>query len=206
MSTYPYRIYYPESYHKEPAKKWPLILFLHGAGERGNRIELLQRQGLPKLLEKRKDFPFVVAYPQCPAGSYWRVPLLNDWLQKLLQELDNIDPARIYLTGISMGGYGTWHWGASNPEKFAAIIPVCGGGEPASARQLLQMPVWAFHGAKDDIVPLGETLSMTRAIEAAGGKVKLTVYPDLFHDSWTVTYQNPLIYDWLLEHKKAGRS
>lgn len=206
MSTYPYRIYFPESYQKEPEKKWPLILFLHGAGERGNRLELLKRQGLPKMLETRKDFPFVVAYPQCPAGSYWRVPLLNEWLQKLLLELDNIDPARIYLTGISMGGYGTWHWAASNPEKFAAIIPVCGGGEPASARQLLQMPVWAFHGAKDDIVPLGETLSMTRAIEAAGGKVKLTVYPDLFHDSWTVTYQNPLIYDWLLEHKKARQS
>lgn len=203
MSAYPYRIYYPESYRNETAKKWPLILFLHGAGERGNRLELLKREALPKLLEKRKDFPFVVACPQCPAGSYWRVPMLNDWWQKLLQELDNIDPTRIYLTGISMGGYGTWQWAASKPEKFAAIIPVCGGGDPASARQLLQMPVWAFHGAKDDIVPLGETLAMTRAIEAAGGKVKLTVYPDLFHDSWTVTYQNPLIYAWLLKHRKA---
>lgn len=206
MITYPYRIYYPASYHKDPAKRWPLILFLHGAGERGNRLELLKRQGLPKLLEERKDFPFVVACPQCPAGSYWQVPLLNDLLQKLLQELENIELARIYLTGISMGGYGTWNWAASDPEKFAAIIPVCGGGDPASAKQLLQMPVWAFHGAKDDIVPLSETLAMTNAIEETGGKVKLTIYPDLFHDSWTVTYQNPLVYNWLLEHKRVHQS
>lgn len=204
MNTYQYELYYPANYKDDPEKKWPLILFLHGAGERGSRLELLKRQGLPKLLDQRKDFPFVVAYPQCAAGSYWRVPALNEWLKDVLQELDGADPERVYLTGISMGGYGTWQWAAEEPAKFAAIIPVCGGGDPARAKQLLQMPVWAFHGAKDDIVPLSETLAMVNAVEEAGGKVKLTIYPDLFHDSWTVTYQNPLIYDWLLEHRKSS--
>ncbi|MCC9137136.1 hypothetical protein ACFSKU_20765 [Pontibacter silvestris] len=103
MSQYQYKIYFPASYEDQPEKKWPLILFLHGAGERGNNLELLKRQGLPQYLQDKKEFPFVVAYPQCPARSYWQVPALNEWLQEILTKV-RADESRIYLTGISMGG------------------------------------------------------------------------------------------------------
>ncbi|ARS36727.1 prolyl oligopeptidase family serine peptidase [Pontibacter actiniarum] len=203
MNSYKYGIYLPESYNPAADKDWPLILFLHGAGEKGNNLELLKRQGLPKYLSARKDFPFVVAYPQCPRQAHWHPSLLNEWLEEVLTKV-KADKTRLYLTGISMGGYGTWHWAAANPEKFAAILPICGGGEVNKAARLVHMPVWAFHGAKDDIVPLSETTDMVTAVRALGGNPKLTVYPDLRHDSWTVTYNNPAIYDWLLQHKRNG--
>lgn len=205
MSPYQYKIYYPASYADQPEKEWPLILFLHGAGERGSNLELLKRQGLPKYLEDKEDFPFVVAYPQCPARSYWQVSALSLWLQEVLAEV-RADASRIYLTGISMGGYGTWHWAAANPETFAAILPICGGGEPSDALKLIRMPIWAFHGAKDDIVPVEETLDMVEALKAVGGNVELTIYPTLKHDSWTETYNNTKIYDWFLEHQKKQTS
>ncbi|MFD2246382.1 dienelactone hydrolase family protein [Pontibacter ruber] len=203
MNSYPYHIYYPASYTSDPAKKWPLILSLHGAGERGENMELVAKQGLPRYLEDKPDFPFVVAYPQCPKGTYWLVPLLNNWLEQVLAEV-NADESRIYLTGYSMGGYGTWRWASDNPEKFAAILPICGGGDVNKAHNLVHTPIWAFHGKRDNIVPLDETTEMVIAVEALGGNVKLTIYPDLFHDSWTVTYNNPAIYDWLLQHKRNG--
>lgn len=200
MNSYPFHIFYSKSYQEQPDKKWPLILFLHGAGERGNNLEVLKQQGLPRFLQLKDDFPFIVAYPQCPGGSYWNIELLNNWYDEVLDKV-NVDETRIYLTGISMGGYGTWHWTAANPEKFTAIIPVCGGGQPDKAEKLTKMPIWAFHGQKDNIVPVEETLAMTTAIERAGGHPKVTIYPDLFHDSWTKTYQNEEIYRWLLEQK-----
>lgn len=201
MNHYAYHVYQPESYPNKSEERWPLILFLHGAGERGNNLEKVKTQGLPKYLKDRKDFPFVVAYPQCPSYTYWDIPSLNKWLDEVLTKV-RVDESRIYLTGISMGGYGTWHWAAHHPEKFAAIMPVCGGGDVSKANRLANMPIWAFHGAKDDIVPLSETLEIAEAVKAAGGKVELTIYPDLYHDSWTITYDNAKIYDWLLTHKK----
>ncbi|PRY09878.1 dienelactone hydrolase family protein [Pontibacter ummariensis] len=201
MSSYQYKIYYPAQYQEQPDKKWPLILFLHGAGERGNNLELLKRQGLPAYLEGKEDFPFVVAYPQCPARAYWQVPLLNEWLEEVLTKV-RADESRIYLTGISMGGYGTWHWAAANPDKFAAALPICGGGDPKQADKLTHLPIWAFHGVKDDIVPVEETLDMVEAVRALGGNVKQTIYPNLYHDSWTATYNDPEVYDWLLQHQK----
>lgn len=204
MRNYKYSIYYPASYDAQEDKKWPLILFLHGAGERGDDLEKVKRQGLPKYLLGQEDFPFVVAYPQCPSQSYWQMPLLSVWLTEVLEEV-KADKSRIYLTGISMGGYGTWHWAADRPETFAAILPVCGGGETRNAHKLSKMPIWAFHGAKDDIVPVEETLDMVQAVEAAGGHVKTTIYPNLRHDSWTETYNNPDIYDWFLQHEKEAK-
>ena len=203
MKIYPYHIQFPKAYNPEESKEWPLILFLHGAGERGFDLDLVKLQGLPNYLRKKEDFPFVVAWPQCTPRSYWDVSLLNQWFDEVLEQV-KADRKRIYLTGISMGGYGTWHWAAANPDKFAAIIPICGGGERRVAKNLAKTPVWAFHGAKDNIVPLRETLEMTEAVEKASGNVELTIYPDLYHDSWTKTYENPKIYNWLLEHVRKN--
>lgn len=200
--TYSYELYYPPELSEDTNQKWPLILFLHGAGERGQDLGKVKLQGLPAYLQK-KNIPFLIAYPQCPARQYWSVPLLNIWLHEILEKLKAyVDEKRIYLTGISMGGYGTWHWAAAIPDKFAAIAPICGGGDTGQAFKLKELPVWAFHGAKDYIVPVSETTQMVEAIKKAGGQAKLTIYPEAAHDSWTETYHNPLLYDWFLMYSK----
>jgi predicted peptidase len=119
-----------------------------------------------------------------------------------MTEKYKVDPERIYLTGLSMGGYGTWSIGCSYPGRFAAIVPICGGGIPIRAGNLKSVPVWAFHGAKDPVVPLSQSQQMTDAVNRAGGSAQLTVYPEAEHDSWTQTYNNPQLYDWLLSHRK----
>lgn len=196
-----YLLHIPDGYEQESAKKWPLILFLHGAGERGDNVERLTVHGIPKIAQGQPDFPFIAVSPQCPKNSRWGAEL--DALIPLLIEIVdryNVDTSRIYLTGLSMGGYGTWHLASILPGRFAAIVPICGGGNPEWAESLKETPIWAFHGAKDDIVPLSESEDMVKAIQAVGGNVKLTVYPDADHDSWTETYENPKLYEWLLQH------
>ncbi len=201
-----YLLFLPESYGKEQ-KNWPLMLFLHGAGERGSDLQLVKKHGPPKIVESRKDFPFIVISPQCPRGQWW-----NDNLDVLINLLDDmvakydVDAERIYLTGLSMGGYGTWALGSRYPDRFAAIAPICGGGARPMAFGLADMPIWAFHGAKDRVVPMEESEQMVKLINSRGGNAKLTVYPEASHDSWTETYDNPEFYDWLLEHRKGSRT
>ncbi|MBN1360792.1 MAG: prolyl oligopeptidase family serine peptidase [Sedimentisphaerales bacterium] len=203
--TCDYLLYLPQGYG-EKDQKWPLMMFLHGAGERGSNLELVKKHGPPKLIEQGQDLPFIVVSPQCPSGEWW--PEKTETLVALLDEVQSkyaVDPNRVYLTGLSMGGYGTWALACAHPERFAAIVPVCGGGQRHLARRLANVPVWAFHGAKDPVVPLAESQVMAEAVTRAGGQAKLTVYPDAQHDSWTVTYENPELYDWLLSHKRAAK-
>ena len=138
--------------------------------------------------------------------------LLQRNVEKLGKMLDHIlattkaDPERVYLTGLSMGGFGTWAWAAKEPQRFAAAIPICGGGDPKNAGKLTELPLWVFHGAKDNVVSLSRSQTMVDAIKEAGGtKVKLTVYPEAGHDSWTKTYNNPDIYKWLLQHRRSKK-
>lgn len=198
-----YLLHLPKGYQAGSKHKWPLILFLHGRGERGDDLEVIKKHGLPRLLDDQPDFPFVVISPQCPIGDFW--PHLVDALKALLDmALDeyDVDRKRVYLTGLSMGGYGTWHLAASHPDYFAAIAPICGGGDPANACALKDVPIWAFHGAKDRIVLPRESRMMVKAVRACGGDVKLTIYPEADHDSWTPTYANPELYDWFLQHSR----
>lgn len=194
-----YLLYLPEEYESSGETQWPLVLFLHGMGERGDDVMTIKKHGLPKLADQRK-FPFVIVSPQCPPHTYWTAEI--DGLKALVEEIADryrIDRKRIYVTGLSMGGFGTWELASSYPNLFAAIAPICGGGTAAKAAALKDVPVWAFHGAKDDVVPLSASEKMVQAVNAAGGNAKLTVYPDLDHDSWTVTYDNPELYEWLLK-------
>src|SRR5689334_17020419 len=172
----------------------PTIVFLHGSGERGSNLDDVKRHGVAKIVEEQPDFPFITISPQCPRGKGWLVEKLSILLDEALATYP-IDSDRIYLTGLSMGGYGTWHWGAAEAQRFAAIAPVCGGGDPEDARKLKNLPVWAFHGARDKIVPLSESEDMVAALKACGGNVKFTVYPEAEHDSWTQTYNNPELYE-----------
>lgn len=179
------------------------MLFLHGAGERGNNLKQLKKHGPPKIVT-RKELPFIIASPQCPKNDWWSDPQRIEGLNTLIDDLIKrypIDKQRIYLTGLSMGGYGTWHLAAAYPDKFAAIAPICGGGNPKDAGKLANLPTWAFHGAKDNVVPLERSQEMVDALKKAGGDVTFTVYPNANHDSWTKTYNNPELYKWLLSHK-----
>jgi len=200
-----YLLFLPESYGQEN-KSWPLMLFLHGAGERGSDLQLVKKHGPPKIAEKQKDFPFIVVSPQCPKEQWWdeNLDVLIHLLDEIVAKYD-VDEERVYLTGLSMGGYGTWALGSRCADRFAAIAPICGGGTRPMARRLMDMPIWAFHGAKDKVVPLEESEQLVKLINDRGGNAKLTVYPDAGHDSWTETYDNPEFYDWLLSHRRDGR-
>ena len=197
-----YLLFLPEGY--EPGgKQWPLILFLHGAGESGDDLNVVKKHGPPKIVEAKRDFPFIVVSPQS-ARRGWSPDALAALLDEIIVNYQ-VDRDRVYLTGLSMGGYGTWALAAAHPEKFAAIVPICGGGSPEDAAKLKDLPIWIFHGAKDNAVPLARSEEMVKAIEAAGGKVKFTVYPEAGHDSWTESYDNPALYDWLLAQKRPPR-
>lgn len=198
-----YLLFLPSNYYEEETKKWPMILFLHGRGERGGDIELLRKAAVPKLLEENKDFSFVVVSPLCPADRYWSPAVLKKLLDDVCNEL-RVDMDRIYLTGLSMGGYGTWDTAIEYPDTFAAIAPLCGGGDLYRVCRLGNMPVWVFHGLKDTTVLPQESMKMVEALKDCGGNVKFTLYPELEHDCWTVTYNNPELYQWFLEQTKAN--
>ena len=189
--------------HATGARRWPLMLFLHGAGERGDDLNLVKVHGPAKVADKMKDFPFILVCPQCPANQWWNPPGLLALLDKIEKQYP-VDRSRVYLTGISMGGYGTWALAAEAPDRFAAAVPICGGGDPATARQLKNLPIWNFHGAKDPTVPVELSHRMVAAVKKAGGDVRFTVYPRAAHDSWTATYNDPALYRWMLSKKGKG--
>ena len=196
-----YLLYLPKDY--DPKAAWPLVLFLHGSGERGDDLEQVKKHGPPKLIAAGREFPFIVVSPQCPKDKSWEPFELTVLLDDLCEKY-KVDPDRIYVTGLSMGGFGTWSLAAYTPKRFAAIVPICGGGDTAIARRLAHLPVWVFHGAKDTAVSLERSEKMVEALKQKGGNVKFTVYPEAAHDSWTETYENPELYTWLLEQKRAA--
>jgi len=198
-----YLLFLPKGYHAKRDRQWPLILFLHGAGERGDDLEKVKRHGIPKVVGQRDDFPFVVVSPQCPAGEWWQAGPLEVLLDEAQASL-RIDPDRVYLTGLSMGGFGAWELAVKCPDRFAAVAPVCGGGNPYRLSGIAHVPVWAFHGAKDPLVPLIRSEEMVEALRKCGGDARLTVYPDTGHDSWTETYDNPELYEWFLRHPRRA--
>lgn len=204
---YRYVLYVPPDY--DPARPWPAILFLHGAGECGHDGLKSVAVGLgPALMLGSQHWPFLVLIPQKPAVA-------ETWAQHdglLMAMLDlvkkgyNVDAGRLYLTGLSQGGYGTWAIGAMHPDLFAAIAPVCGGGKPDTASALKNMPIWAFHGEDDKTVPPGRSEEMVKAVKEAGGDATLTIYPGVGHNSWDKAYRDEKLYDWFLKHRREQKS
>ncbi|MDA1038683.1 MAG: alpha/beta fold hydrolase [Planctomycetota bacterium] len=217
-----YRLLRPAQ--SEPGKTYPLLLFLHGAGERGSD-NLAQIKYLPTWLaepELRDRYPCFVVAPQCRADHRW-APF--DWSDKKSSPLaieptgdlaaavaavdavvaaEPIDPDRIYLTGLSMGGYGAWELAARTPHRFAAVAPICGGGDEAQAAKLVGLPIWCFHGGDDKVVPVERSRSMVAAVKAAGGMPKYTELPGVGHDSWTPAYRNSDLLDWLFRQRRLA--
>ena len=198
-----YLLHVPPSYDAA-GDSVPLLLFLHGAGERGTDLERVKLHGPPKLIAAGVPFPAIVVSPQLPEGTWWRIHVSE--LLALLDDIAtryNVDQDRVYVTGLSMGGFGTWSLAAYTPNRFAAIVPICGGGEPYWAKRFAHVPTWVFHGAKDRGVPLNRSQEMVDALKKHGGNPKLRVYPEAGHDAWTDTYDNPELYDWLLQQKRS---
>ena len=183
---------------------WPLLVFLHGYGQSGDDLQIVRENGPPKLFGEGKQFPFVLASPQCPTGFYWRGNVVIGLIDHLIENY-SIDPNRIYLTGLSMGGYGTWQISHEYPERFAAVAPVCGGGlfvSPYFMDRLKNLPVWAFHDKRDDVIPYQESFSMVKGVNAAGGNAKLTTFDEGKHNISEEAYNNDELYDWFLKHSK----
>jgi predicted peptidase len=200
-----YQLFLPASYDQDTEKDWPMILFLHGAGERGDDLEMVKMHGPPKMVESDPDFKFVIVSPQCPKEQVWDIAVLNALLDEIIEKY-NIDQDRVYLTGLSMGGYGTWNLSTFHADRFAAIAPICGGGQARMALWRLKgMPIWVFHGAKDGVVPISESKTMVETLKKVGEDVRFTIYPEAGHDSWTQAYNTPELFDWFLSHKRSDR-
>ena len=198
-------LFLPAGFKAHGKVRYPLLIFLHGSGEAGADLEKVKVHGPPNFVSARPDFPFIVASPQSSSSHDFDPLELNLMLDRLLAQLP-VDPERVYLTGLSMGGIWSYGWASLNPGRFAAIAPVCGRWEPDDACKLKGMPVWAFHGAKDDAVPIGDDQAMVDAINACGGNAKISVYPEVGHDVWDVAYADSQLYEWLLQHRRQGAS
>lgn len=198
-----YLIYLPEGYASRPGKTWPLLLFLHGSGESGDDLAKVKVHGPPKLIEAGERFPFIIVSPQAKAFG-WNAATLGALLDSL-QAQYRVDPDRVYVTGLSMGGHGTWAIANAFPGRFAAIVPICGYFDQINlSAWRSDLPVWAFHGAKDTVVPPGPTMAMIDKLKHAGAAdVRFTLYEDLGHDSWTRTYEDPALWQWLARQVRS---
>jgi predicted peptidase len=213
----PYRLLQPTKV--ERGKEYPLVIFLHGAGERGTDNEKQLIHGVPHFVANREKYPCFLIAPQCPDGKKW---VEVDWsadshtqpkepseigkltiglIEQAIKELP-VDPKRVYIAGLSMGGYGTWDILARRQELFAAAVPVCGGADESTAPRIKDIPLWVFHGAKDTAVKLARSRNMVAALENSGGKPKYTEYPDVGHDSWVPAYKDLELFRWLFSQAK----
>ena len=209
VGGYPYQLFLPRGYSADGAQKWPLVIFLHGSGERGTDIELVKKNGPPKIIAGHPGSPFILVSPQLEDNGEdgrWDSAKL-DALLKDLRAKYRIDPSRIYLTGLSLGGYGTWDWALKRPDLFAAIVPVAANSENKAADPcvLKDVPIWAFHGDQDDVVDPLQGFAIVKAIDACKGNVRprMTVYPQMTHGSWEPAYDDPAMWRWLLEQRRA---
>lgn len=198
-----YLLNLPEGYNpNDTITKWPMILFLHGGGEVNCDAATLTMYGPPKRIKEGKNLPFIVVSPVSRHYGWWEpkelIGLIRDDILKKYQ----VDEERIYMTGLSMGGFGTWNMAAEFPSVFAAIAPVCGGGDPKNDHKYRHMPIWCFHGAKDNVVHIDNSQNIVDAARVYNPGIKFTVYPEIDHDSWTPAYDTDELYDWFLQHKR----
>jgi predicted peptidase len=195
-----YLLYLPDDYSKQ--KRWPLLLFLHGSGQRGHEVLRVAMCGPPYAIAQGKLFPMIIVSPQCHEGESWQ----SEQLLALLEQLEksfSIDCNRLYVAGYSMGGYGTWDLVSTAPDRFAAAVPVAGGGSIDQAERLVTLPIWAFHGAHDDVIPLDESQRMVEAVRDKGGHARLTVLDDQAHGICNLVFSRDDLYEWLLHQRRS---
>ena len=202
-----YLLYLPENY-KADGDKVPMMLFLHGRGESNGPLSVVAKWGPPRRLAAGEHTKYIVVSPQCPPESFWSKDTQQDRLRTLFKHIRttyNVDTDRVYLTGLSMGGYGAWRMAASHPTTFAAVAPICGRGDPDDAEKLRDLPIWAWHGTEDKAVPFHRSVEMVDAIRAVGGtKIRFTQLEHIGHASWQAAYQSDDLYSWLDKHTASG--
>lgn len=194
-------VWLPRGYAQQ-SQRWPLVVFLHGSGERGTDLDKVKVHGPPRLLAVGADWPCIAVSPQLEEGARWDPQRLHRLLQALQQRL-HADRQRCTATGLSLGGHGVWRWATGHPGDLAAIAPVCGYGDPTRVAALRRVPVRAYHGDRDTVVPLAPHLACVQALRAAGGQASLTVYPGVGHDAWTPAYNDAGLLPWLLAQKQT---
>jgi predicted peptidase len=204
-----YVLFVPNGYKADGDKVYPIILFLHGSGETGDDGKKQAGTGLGQAIRNEeksgKHFPFFAVFPQSQERTWGASSKDGQRAIAILDAVEmeyKIDEKRQYLTGLSMGGFGTWSFAAKYPDRWAAIVPICGGGNPASAEKFKDIPCWVFHGEADPTVNIEKDREMVKALKDAGGKPKFTTYPGVGHDSWDKAYGTPELYHWLLEQHK----
>lgn len=185
--------------------KKPLLIYIHGSGSRGEKLSDMSRVGPLGELDKGRDIPAVLAAPQCHKNTWFDLfSVLEEFIEPMIAT-ENIDKQRVYLCGISMGAYASWQMAMSHPEWFAALVAVCGGGMYWNAARLRELPIWAFHGARDKTVLPEESIHMVDAVNANGGNAKITIYPNTQHDSWVQAYSDDSMWEWLFQQQKEER-
>ena len=203
-------VFLPSNISEATNGKLPAILFLHGIGERGSDLSMLKQKGFPRNLEGDQEFPFILIMPQCPLSTEWYYSNVDN-IASMRMFLDDvigrfpIDTSRLYITGLSMGGIGSWYFAINFPSRFAALVPVAFRGDGWSPCPAKDIPTWAFHGAKDAVIPLSGAQTLVDEFKSCGGSIRFDPYPDAGHDAstWGVAYNNPDLYDWLLRKKKS---
>lgn len=200
---YPFNLFVPRGYGANKRQRWPLMIFLHGSGERGSDLAQVTKWGPPHVVAAHPGTPLLIVSPQLPAGSNWDVVTLDRLLADIRKRY-RVDDARIYLTGLSLGGMATWRWALARPTLFAAIAPVAARTPTEEACRLRDLPIWAFHGDDDTPVPMRGNVDMVDAVRACGGTIKprLTIYPATNHNSWTPAYDDPALWRWFSEQRR----
>jgi predicted peptidase len=197
-------LYLPEDYTEQDSVDFPLLMFLHGGGESGDDIEMIKTHGPPRMIKEGKNFPFILLAPQNPyERKFWNAHALISLLDSIIVSY-KVDTNRIYLSGMSRGGLGTWSTAMQYPNKFAAIAPICGASLTPYARWIKHLPIWIFHGALDNTIPVKESIRIADYLNELGANVKLTIYNDVEHNSWDNAYSDPELYEWLLSHSKKN--
>ena len=199
-----YLIKFPEDYSSD--KKYPALIFMHGAGTKGNNLDLVKANPFFKITEKHQNFPFIVFAPQCHTDTWFDIMETVNAFVEYVSKKEYVDSQRVCLMGASMGGYAVWQMAMGNPSLFAAIVPICGGGMYWNARRIAKIPIWAFHGDSDSVVKPEESEKMVNTVNKVGGDAKLTLYKDCGHDAWSQTYSNAAVFEWLLSQKNSGNS
>jgi predicted peptidase len=197
-----YLLYLPDGYSAESGAEFPLLLFLHGGGESGDNIERVKTHGPPGMIKEGKEFPFMVLSPQNPhPRKLWNETALITLLDRIVKEY-RVDKSRIWVAGLSRGGYGAWRMAIQYPDRFAALVAVCGETPDHYARWLGDMPIWVFHGEEDRTISIKESDEMVAALKKNGNPVRYTKYPNTGHNAWDQAFSDPELYKWLLAQKK----
>jgi predicted peptidase len=203
LTNMTYLVQFPKGYDEDTNRLWPMVVYLHGIGESGDEVEKVLRFGPPRLMEEGSNLPCIIVSPQLPKGHLWirETSAVLGVMDEVIKS-DRVDKLRVCATGNSLGAFGAIALAAQEPERFASLVPICGGVDYLESLRLRDVPIRAYHGEKDPIIPVEESRRLVRLVNGIGGKAQLITYPDLGHNCWDRAYNDPALWDWILAQKR----